>query len=251
MYIIHTDFHTHTVYSHGKGTVEANVRAARRKGLKGIGISDHGPANLFGVGVARLTTFERIRADVRLAALKYPDIRVYFGVEANVVSTEGHLDIPPAMQNEFDYILAGLHPMVRPLSLVQMGGLLWQNLRGRWDDASRKRARVRNTDALIQAVYRNRIHVVTHPGYRLPIDTRELARACADTGTALEINTGHDHITVEYIRIAAHEGARFVIGSDAHSPDRVGDFTRGLALAREAGLTPEHIVNAMARSPVR
>ena len=33
----------------------------------------------------------------------------------------------------------------------------------------------------------------------------------------MEINCGHDHTTVEYLRIAAEEGVQFVIGSDAHS----------------------------------
>ncbi|MFR6641738.1 MAG: PHP domain-containing protein [Christensenellales bacterium] len=36
------DYHTHTYYSHGKGTIEDNVRAAAEKGLKQIAITDHG-----------------------------------------------------------------------------------------------------------------------------------------------------------------------------------------------------------------
>ena len=37
------DYHTHTIFSHGKGTIADNVEAARSKGLKGIAITDHGP----------------------------------------------------------------------------------------------------------------------------------------------------------------------------------------------------------------
>lgn len=242
---IHTDYHTHTRYSHGAGTVEDSVAAAAGKGLRGVGISDHGPANLFGIGVRSLETFEQIQADIHRVARKWPGVKVYFGVEANVISTEGHLDIPVEMQGKFDYILAGLHLLVRPLSLAQMGAVAWANWAGRWSEQAKLRARIVNTDALIQAIYNNRIHAITHPGYRLSIDTRSLAKACAATNTALEINAGHEHTTVDYIRIAAEEGAKFVIGSDAHSPQRIGDFGRAITLAREAGLTPTEIVNAI------
>ncbi|GFP36073.1 putative hydrolase, partial [Candidatus Hakubella thermalkaliphila] len=40
-----TDLHTHTVYSHGKGTVEDIVRVAMRRGLQAVGIADHGPSH--------------------------------------------------------------------------------------------------------------------------------------------------------------------------------------------------------------
>ena len=40
------DYHTHTKYSHGKGTIEENVLEAISKGIKTIGISDHGYKHL-------------------------------------------------------------------------------------------------------------------------------------------------------------------------------------------------------------
>ena len=40
------DYHTHTIFSHGKGTIEDNVQSAISKGLKEIAISDHGPGHL-------------------------------------------------------------------------------------------------------------------------------------------------------------------------------------------------------------
>ena len=40
------DIHTHTTYSHGKGTIEENVNAALALGLEEIAITDHGPGHL-------------------------------------------------------------------------------------------------------------------------------------------------------------------------------------------------------------
>ena len=36
------DFHTHTVFSHGKGTILENALSAKTRGLKKIAITDHG-----------------------------------------------------------------------------------------------------------------------------------------------------------------------------------------------------------------
>lgn len=59
----------------------------------------------------------------------------------------------------------------------------------------------------------------------------------------MEISTWHSHLTVEEIRTAMKEDVKFVISSDAHTPDRVGSFEGGLARAFEAGLPLERIVN--------
>lgn len=44
------DYHTHTVFSHGHGSIEDNVKAAIKMGLKEIAITDHGFShNSYGV----------------------------------------------------------------------------------------------------------------------------------------------------------------------------------------------------------
>ena len=60
----------------------------------------------------------------------------------------------------------------------------------------------------------------------------------------MEINTLHGHMTVEEIKTAEQiEGVNFIISSDAHTPDRVGDFKAGIERAEEAGLDLSRIVN--------
>lgn len=242
---VFADFHTHTRHSHGKGSVLENVRAASRRALRAVAIADHGPANLFGVGVRDLETFDAIAAEIAAAQKEHPGVRVLLGVEANVVSLDGELDVPREQQARFDVLLAGLHLLVHPRRWREMGRLWGRHALARIHPPSRRKALVINTDALVAAVYRNRIDVITHPGYRLPVDTRELARACAARGTALEINARHPHARTEELRAAAAEGVRFVIGSDAHEPERVGDVASGVNLALAAGLSVEQVVNAV------
>ena len=40
------DYHTHTTYSHGKGSIEDNVKAAVDAGLSALAFTDHGPGHL-------------------------------------------------------------------------------------------------------------------------------------------------------------------------------------------------------------
>src|SRR5690606_28048129 len=112
-YELFADYHTHTHHSHGVDSVNENVRAAAEKGLSAVAISDHGPASLFGVGVASLDTFDTIRKEVDAVREAYPDLDVLLGVEANIVSITGELDVPPSWQDRFDIVLVGLHPLVR------------------------------------------------------------------------------------------------------------------------------------------
>ncbi|HHT72347.1 MAG TPA: PHP domain-containing protein [Firmicutes bacterium] len=244
--ICFADYHTHTYYSHGKGSVRDNVEAAARKGLEEIAISDHGPNHLSLFGIKDLTVLSRIREDLKAACAEFPQVKGLVSIEANIISTDGDLDLPPERAHLVDLVQAGLHASVRLASARDFGRIYgWHYLGKLWEPWS-KRSRFYNTEAVVNAVYKNRIHIITHPGHRFNIDTRAVAKACRERGTAMEINCGHDHTTVEYLRIAAEEGVQFVIGSDAHSPERVGDFAKGIRLAKAAGLSPEQIINARA-----
>ncbi len=48
---------------------------------------------------------------------------------------------------------------------------------------------------------------------------------------------------MEEIRLAENYQVSFVLGSDAHSPQAVGSVELALARVREAGLSPDRIVN--------
>ena len=59
---------------------------------------------------------------------------------------------------------------------------------------------------------------------------------------ALEINARHLTMSVEQLQIAAEQGATFLVGSDAHSPGRVGDVMPAVEHARKAGVL-ERVIN--------
>lgn len=237
------DYHTHTVHSHGKGTIRENALAAKEKGLSALGIADHGPASI-GLGVKGEKGFAKIKEEIAALNRENSGVNVLFSVEANVIGVNGTIDVPKKLQRSMDMVLAGLHPLVWPASLRDGFDLFVQNRLARLSGRFRRRARLTNTKAIVEAVYKNDIDIVTHPGLKLDIDTAELARACAKRDTAMEINAGHGYMTVEYVKIAMREGAKFAIGSDAHQPADVGRLEPGIAVAEKAGVPAERIINA-------
>ena len=234
------DLHTHTTYSHGKGSVEDNVREAFNKGLDFVAITDHGPGHLF-YGVNR-DDFVNMRNDIEKMNIKYQNIDVKMSVEANIIKGGNGLDVREEEFEEFDFVIAGYHYGMFGGNCVR--NWLW-NKGIKLGEKSLKKA---NTEMVINALRKNDISIMTHPGDKGPFDIRAIAEVCAETDTLMEISTWHGHLTVEEIKIAAEvEGVKFIISSDAHSPRRIGEFEGGLARAIEAGLDLKRIVNIRER----
>lgn len=238
------DYHTHTIYSkhhHGKGTVEENVRAAEEKGLKEVAISDHGPSHLmYGLETDRLS---RLEEEIRRARQAHPGIRVFLSVEANIINRDGSLDIPPQLWDRFDFVMAGYHYGAFSQS---PGHDLWVHARNLFFHTFRtttKGMRIENTELVLRALYKNDIKILTHPGDKAEIDLVEVARACRERGTWMEINNSHPFLSVRGIALAAREDVRFVIGSDAHQPHRVGNYANALARIQASGIDPGLVVN--------
>ncbi len=232
------DYHTHTTHSHGTGSIEDNVRAAIRAGLSAIAISDHGPGHLF----YNIKDLDRYLREIDEIREKYKgQIRVLKGVEANLISLDGRIDIPAGYEDAFDITLFGYHKMVGYPGLCNKLHFLLPK-------AHSPRAVAKNTQAYIAAMQKNRVDAVSHPGYGIPIDKAALAAAAAELGIALEINAKHPEFSPAELRDCAKTGVSFLIGSDAHSPERVGDFTAAIQRAEEAGLSPAQIINSKGSS---
>ena len=231
------DWHTHTTYSHGKGSIEDNVRVAQERGLKEIAITDHGPGHLtYGLSMKKV---REMRAEIERLKPIYPDVKILLGVEANTMRPAPYLDVKPEDADQFDIIIGGYH-----------FGLLHAGMVSNWfsDKLGLFRSetsglRVKNTAMILDALYQRRLKVLTHPGDKGRFDIKEIAKACAATDTWMEISTWHSHLTTEEIKIAATEDVKFIVSSDAHSPNRVGSFEGGVKRALEAGLDMERLVN--------
>ena len=229
------DYHTHTVYSHGKGCIEENVLRAAKMGLKEIAIADHGFNHMFfNVRRSELPDMRRQIADLRI---KYPCIQVYLSVESNVLDKQGHIDIKEKDWESLDLAVCGFHKLVfAPLSAAAY--FATNNL-----GSKSAKTIARNTDAYVNAIIKNKIDILSHPGNFCKCDVREVARACKSYGTYFELNGKRIHLSDEELEIAAGEGVEFVCDSDAHTPRRVGDFSVAIAAIERVGIPYSSIAN--------
>ena len=237
------DLHTHTIYSpgrseahpHASGTIMENVAAAAKAGLNGIAISDHGPGHIF-YGL-KLENIPKIRKEIAEAKEKYSELDIYLSVEANIVEGGNCLDVNEEDAKIFDFLICGYHYGVKNGRMINN----WFDHKG--IALNRKSLLVKNTDMTVKALYENNIKILTHPGDKYPVDLDAVSKACEENKTLMEINTRHKHLTAAELKTAMKYDVKFIISSDAHSPERVGDFREGVLRALEAGLDLTRIVN--------
>ena len=219
-YRIFADYHTHTYYSHGNGSPRENVLAAIEKGLDAIAVSEHGPGHFsFGVRGKKLDKLNNELIDLKREF--EGKIDVLRGLELNVMG-DGLHDCP-VDRDEYDVIIIGYHKSVPPFN-AHARRIWGESLLGIRNDPHR------NAECILAAAEKCRANIISHPNLYLKVDIPYMAECCRQLGILMEVNSARVTMSEEEIRTVKALGCGLVIGSDAHTPSRVGDF----ALASEA-----------------
>jgi DNA polymerase (family 10) len=226
------DLHTHTNLTDGVATLDDMVAAAAARGYEYYAITDHAP-NL----VMQRMTDEKMLAqreqvhDIasRLAAQSGggTPMTLLHGTELNI-APDGSVDWPADFLAGFDICVASVH--------------------SHFDMPRREMTR-----RFIVACENPFVDVIGHPltrkiGRRPPVDVDlpELFRACARTGTALEVNSHPARLDLPsaHIKAARDAGVKFAIDSDAHSLRDLGYLQYGVATAQRGWLRADDVINA-------
>lgn len=222
---IAADMHTHTVASgHAYSTVNELARAARRKGLEALAITDHGPSLPGGPHLYHFGAMRFIPPWIN-------GVRILRGVEANIVASDGSIDMPEQYLAKLDFVMAGLHEGCG------------------FDDQGIDR----NTEAVLRAMANPRINAIAHSGNpEFPVHFEKLVQGAVETETAMEINNASFSMSRKgsvpncerLAELIVRSGAPVVLGSDAHIAQGVGEFGEAVALLEKAGVPPEQVVNS-------
>ena len=219
------DLHTHTDLTDGVASLETMADAARRRGYEYYAVTDHAPDLIMQrmTDEKMLAQREQVRA---LTAHLTGGLVLLHGTELNI-GPDGSVDWDADFLAGFDICVASVHSHF-------------------------EQSRAEMTRRFVAACENPHVNVIGHPttrrmGKRPPVevDFGELFRACARTGTALEINASPQRLDLpsDHIRAARDAGVRFAIDSDAHSVSDLGNMPYGAGTAQRGWLTPDDVIN--------
>ena len=219
------DLHTHTDLTDGVASLETMADAARQRGYEYYAVTDHAPDLI----MQRMTDEKMLaqREQVRALAAQFTGgLVLLHGTELNI-GPDGSVDWDADFLAGFDICVASVHSHF-------------------------EQSRAEMTRRFVAACENPHVNVIGHPttrrmGKRPPVevDFGELFRACARTGTALEINASPQRLDLpsDHIRAARDAGVRFAIDSDAHSVSDLGNMPYGAGTAQRGWLTPDDVIN--------
>lgn len=230
------DYHTHTTFSDGVSTLEENIQQAIKIGLKEYAVTDHGFKHRWS-GIT-FANFQVQRRQVELFREKYPQIKIYHTVEANLMGYSGLLDIEP-YKDQLDFLQMGFHKTASNESFLTWLSFTASNLIFR---PSEKKIQ-KNTLAYLRCIDRYNLQFVNHLKYCILVDVKEIAKACVERGTKIELNGKRIYFTQQEVDDMLEIGVDFVANSDAHSSDSVGDVQMCVDFAKSHGIPLEKIVN--------
>lgn len=226
-------FHFHTDYSDGAATVEEMVLAARARGYRYLGISDHSQSAFYANGMKE----PRIRAqwaEIDAVQAKYPDIHVFKGIEADILP-DGSLDYADDVLAGFDFVIASVHSR---FNLPEA-------------DQTRRVCRALANPYVTMLGHPTGRLLLSRGGYR--IDLSQVIEAAVTHRALLEINGSRHRLDLDWrvVRTAKAQGVQFCINPDAHAVDELRNIPLGVNVARKGGLSAGDVVNTKSLPDMR
>ncbi len=222
---IELDVHTHTIASgHAFSTIQEMAMAAKEKGLKLLGITEHAPCI---PGTCELIYFRNLHVVPR----EMYGVKLLLGAEINILDGDGNLDMDKELMAKLDLRIAGIH------SLCYKWG-----------------TREENTHGMIKAIANPFINIISHPGDgTAELDFEPIVIAAKENHTLLEINnsslkpirkklSARDN-NVEILRLCKRYEVPVILGSDAHISFDIANYEYLPPLLNETEFPDSLILN--------
>jgi len=228
--------HCHSQYSDGGATIAEMADAARARGLRYLGVSDHSQSNTYAGGLSRDAIVQQ-HAEIDALNARYAasgdDFRVLKGIEADILPC-GRLDYDTTFLDRFDFVIGSVHTRYG-MNERQM------------------------TDRVLKALDDPHLTILGHPTGRLlltrepyAINLAEVIAKAGAVGVAIELNADPHRLDIDWraCKIAHECGTLVSIGPDAHSPLGLEHLEMGVAVARKGWLTATDVLNSRSADEV-
>jgi len=207
------DYHIHTCYSDGKGTIEQYVKEAIKRRMWEIAITDH---------VWKTSTWvSKYIKEIKLIREKY-NFSVIIGIEAKAINLAGDIDVSDTILQDVEFVIGACHryPSEEDYKFFDPAKLTI-------NEAASIEAEV-----LINMIKKGVVDVIAHPTrsfYKFYPQNKQIfplkkldriVKTAKKYKVALEWNNkwGKDFILKCYL----NNDVKIALGSDAHSPNEVG-----------------------------
>lgn len=223
------DCHTHSTWSDGGSPIDEMVLAAIELGQEWMVLTDHSPSLRVANGLSAERLTQQIAVVDAINAGLGGAFRLLKGIEVDI-RDDGALDQTAPLLAQLDLVTASVHSKLR-MAAEPM------------------------TRRMLAAVANPRVNVLGHCTGRLvegsrgtrpqsEFDARAVFEACAEHGTAVEINSRPERCDPpdELIVLARDLGCLFAIDSDAHAPGQLEMKRYGCERAARLGIDADRIV---------
>lgn len=230
------DCHLHSDWSDGGSPVAEMADAARALGDQWAVLTDHSPRLTIAHGLSP----ERLRRQLEVVAAvndRYDNgFRLLTGIECDILE-DGSLDQEEELLGRLDVVVASVHSKLRSEPEPM-------------------------TARMIAAVQNPHVDVLGHCTGRIitgrgrpqsSFDAAAVFAACAESGTAVEINCRPERRDPpdDLLEQAAEAGCLFAVDTDAHAPEQLRWQPSGYARAARIGLGVERLVTTWSLGRLR
>jgi putative hydrolase len=223
------DCHVHSDWSDGGSSIAQMAATAKALGHEWAALTDHSPR----LTIAKGLSADRLRRQLDVVAQvseQLAPFRLLTGIECDILE-DGTLDQEDELLAELDVVVASVHSKLR-MPGEQM------------------------TRRMVRAVRNPLVDVLGHctgrllSGRRRPVsefDADEVFAACAESGTAVEINCRPERSDPprRLLRQALAAGVWFAVNTDAHAPGQLDWQAGGCVRAADCGVPAEHVINTL------
>ncbi|MEV8433771.1 PHP domain-containing protein [Streptomyces chartreusis] len=224
--LLRGDCHLHSDWSDGGSPIEEMGRTAADLGHEWAVLTDHSPR----LTVARGLSADRLREQLDVVAelnSTWAPFRLLTGIECDILE-DGTLDQEPELLERLDVVVVSVHSKLRMEARAM-------------------------TRRMVTAVRDPHADILGHCTGRLitgrgrpesEFDADEVFAACAESGTAVEINSRPERLDPprRLVRRAVDAGVLFSVDTDAHAPGQLDWQRYGCARAEECGVPAERVL---------